>query len=948
MCIRDSFDGYAFANYTTHDGLPDRRISDICETSEGILFVATASGLCRLEPRGHPGAALFAYVPLGDDPKTNEVNDLLADASGAVWVATEGGLYWLQSSDGTWTGTRIETGSDGSVMALAADLWGGLWLCSDNEARLRWPDGRVDRYSLAGTALGGAPTLKVDRDGTLWIGTRLGVGRSAPRPSADTPLAISEVRPDKAAGPWGWGNAFLRSRDGTMWLGMNPGLWRVSNETFTRQLAIDEVCDRTINDLAEDRDGNLWLATSCGAIRIDRYGFSSYSVADGLTEKAVVSVATSANADVIVTTRAVGPIVHRFDGVRFHAVAPNVPKAAYYGWGWGQTIMQDHEGAWWVPTQAGLHRYPRANWPEEALRARPESIYSDAEVFRVMEDSRGDVWFATVVKRRLFRWERATGRVIDQSTVSDIGSESDITALAETRDGAIWVGTGNGELFRFRNAHHDRMTGADGVPVGWIRALYVDDLGRLWIASSRGGLARVENPTGDHPVFASYTMRDGLASDNIWSIVSDSWGRIYVGTPRGVDRLDLATGRIKHYTPADGLEAGSPQCAVRDRAGRLWFGSQFGLSRLDPEPERPREPPRTLVTGLRAAGIVQPVSALGEMKIPSFEVGPGESSVSVEFLGLAARLGEDILYQYRLDGAAEDWTAPAAERTVTFASLAPGSYRFLVRAIDSEGVVSPDPAEVAFTVLAPVWQRWWFLALVAVILCGAAFAFYRYRVAQLLAIERVRTRISTDLHDDIGANLTRIAILSEVAKYRLAEEPASAGDPLSSIARISRESVASMSDIVWAINPKKDSVDDLVSRMRRLADETFASRGIELDFRGPEHERALKLGHETRRQVFLFFKEAVTNVLRHSECARVEIVVSADRSRLTVSVADDGRGFDTGESSEGNGLESMQKRARALFGECSIESAPGRGTTVTLSVPPGAGWRAGHPVHMDS
>jgi two-component sensor histidine kinase len=379
--------------------------------------------------------------------------------------------------------------------------------------------------------------------------------------------------------------------------------------------------------------------------------------------------------------------------------------------------------------------------------------------------------------------------------------------------------------------------------------------------------------------------------------------------------------------------------------------------RYDPEPEREREPPRTFVTGLRVAGVARPVSAFGEAMVPEMELGPDENSVSIEFLGLGVSLGEDLRYQYKLEGSDDAWTAPSAERTVTLANLGSGSYRFLVRAVDADGMVSPEPAEVAFTIKAPLWQRWWFLALAGAFVGFAAYGAYRYRVRRLLEIERVRTRIATDLHDDIGANLSRIAVLSVVARNDRAGNSGGTSDQLASIADISRESVAAMSDIVWAINPKKDSLDDMVSRMRRFAGEAFAARGVELEFRGPEHESALRLDHETRRELFLVFKEAVTNAVRHSGCARAEVELRVDGRRLVLAVSDDGRGFDPSAPSEGNGLESMRRRAGALGGTLDVDSGAAggaavrrtgdRGTRVRVSIPLGASVRLRRPVRMD-
>jgi signal transduction histidine kinase len=215
----------------------------------------------------------------------------------------------------------------------------------------------------------------------------------------------------------------------------------------------------------------------------------------------------------------------------------------------------------------------------------------------------------------------------------------------------------------------------------------------------------------------------------------------------------------------------------------------------------------------------------------------------------------------------------------------------------------------------------------------AAYALYRYRVSRLVELERVRTRIAADLHDDIGANLTKIGILSEVVRQQMNNQDKRMADPISSIARISRESVASMSDIVWAINPRRDSLRDLTRRMREFAGEIFANRDVEFDLRAPASDSYLKLGADVRRTVFLIFKEAVNNIVRHSDCNRADIELGVEGSLLVVTVSDDGKGFDTTQEREGIGLISMRNRAASMGGEVEIVSRKPSGTRVTLRLP---------------
>jgi signal transduction histidine kinase len=214
------------------------------------------------------------------------------------------------------------------------------------------------------------------------------------------------------------------------------------------------------------------------------------------------------------------------------------------------------------------------------------------------------------------------------------------------------------------------------------------------------------------------------------------------------------------------------------------------------------------------------------------------------------------------------------------------------------------------------------------------YALYRYRIARFLEIERVRTRIASDLHDDIGANLTKIAILTEVAQQQFGVEDTDGG-PLSSAARISRESLDSMGDIVWAINPKRDSLRELARRMRGFATDIFTSRNIEFSFHAVDQDLNLKLGPDIRRDVFLIFKEAVNNAVRHSECSQAAIELMIEAPSLVLIVRDDGKGFDATTAGEGNGLVSMTRRAESMDGTLDICSNVGKGTSVTLTAPIG-------------
>ncbi len=977
------FDGYTFTNYTTDDGLPDRRVNDLLETRNGVYWIATDSGLCRFNPTGerlqnekteilnqrskihNPVNPRFVVFNL---EKPIVFNVLIEDEAGTIWCGTSEGLFRLEiSCDGGVRFHRVDFGAKSGltgnyVKSILKDRQGALWSGMEDGALYRLlPDGRVERYAEQ-NGLGSTAVLSLleDHDGNLWVGSRGGVGGSLRRLVA-TPdpgrSIVARAYGEKEGLPRSWINSLLQTRDGRLWVATNAGVYASSPASdnvavsFRHFNGKNGLCDIDVWALTEDRDNNLWIASTCGAIKLEQNGFTGYGLDDGFNALFIDSIFENRDGELFAinapSTAALtdyqGRRINKFAGTRFTAVEPDLPEfIKYHGWGWNQTILQDHMGEWWIPTGSGLYRFPKVDRIEELARVHPQfvnTVGADSnrtEIFRLYEDAHGDVWIVTTgIRLGLLRWERASNSVHDLTPATNVPPNTDFTAFVEDRAGNLWIGTSeSGGVLRYRDGRFKRFTTADGVPPGWVISLYLDRSGRLWIGSQLGGLNRIDDPAADALHVVKYTTLDGLSSNNVRSITEDLWGRIYVGTGHGVDRLDLANGSVKHYTVADGLPRNVIEHAYRDRSGALWFGSPFGLSRFLPEEHEAHSPPSVYITGLRVAGISQGVSELGETNLAQLELASDQNQLSLDFVGLGASVGEELRYQYRLEGTDIDWSAPTAQRTVNYVRLAAGHYKFLVRAINSDGLVTLQPASISFRILPHIYQRWWFVTLAGLLMVTIGYVAYRSRVARLLGIERVRTRIAADLHDDIGANLTRIAILSEVAHRELSDaHPSAVANPLSSIARISRESVASMSDIVWAVNPRRDSLVDLILRMRNLANEVLAGRQIEFQFNAPDRELDQKLGAELRRDTFLIFKEALNNAVRHSGCKHVTIDLRLDRLALALSVSDDGCGFTLSSSSEGHGLVNMERRARALGGDLQLQSSPGEGTKISLSVP---------------
>jgi signal transduction histidine kinase len=339
---------------------------------------------------------------------------------------------------------------------------------------------------------------------------------------------------------------------------------------------------------------------------------------------------------------------------------------------------------------------------------------------------------------------------------------------------------------------------------------------------------------------------------------------------------------------------------------------------------------------------------LGVPQLSDLNFEANNNQLEIKFVSPGFRSGDVLRYQFMLEGADRDWSVPANQRVVNYANLRPGNYRFLVRAVNADGLASKDAASIVFTIVPPVWQRWWFLALVAIGLIAVTHLGYQYRTRRLIELERIRTRIATDLHDDIGASLSKIAILSDVAaQQQLTTSDSPVTGPLVQIADTSRDCVDAMSDIVWAVNPQRDHLSDLTYRMRRFAEDLLDAKGVEFSIRSLLDEKDVNLGADLRREIYLIFKECINNLVKHSAATEATLVFSISGLWLTISIDDNGKGFEPGSNGTpdgmgGHGLASMQRRAQALGGSLAIDSQIGVGTRITLKVPirQRSGWRA--------
>jgi ligand-binding sensor domain-containing protein/two-component sensor histidine kinase len=932
------FDGVEFKNYSTKEGLPSFLVNAVAEDAKGAIWVATQGGgvarlvddpaarTSRTSSTGGSPRSMFEVHRIASSRESNIVTGLLIDGRGDLWCGCESGIYRASlGSAPNLAFERITEGpvSDSNQFALV-DERGRVWAGTQDGivviegskivARIKPPEPQADLrplYALIPHPKGGA--LAVYARDLFEIA-------SSPEPGAAPvwsrlPISFSPLQEARRA---------FFAADGTLWIGTTSGLVRWRNGVETTLTTDNGLPDASVRCFCEDKDHDLWLGTwSSGVAKLASEAFLNFVLPDVMPDRNALYVFQAQDGAIYVTGKSG---IARLSGNHLELVPGSLdPQFAAVA----ARILQDRRGDFWVGSDHGVHLCPG---PELDLLRRRR--IADIEVFGMfLEDEGGRIWFGSL-DGFLYGWDPAASPTpqFERTAIHGPTSMEAPRALHVDAAGELWLAPYVG-LARLVGGKVEPMETSEGLPDLQTRCFFEDRRGRLWIGTRFQGVSVTDEPTAAHPRFRNYSTRTGLASDAVWSIAEDEAGRMYLGTSRGIERLDVDEGRVTHLTSFDGLAGDIVNTLMEDRDGNIWAATSGGLSRFDPRAEpSPPAPPPIYLSRIAVAGEDLPIPETGAILAPAATLPSSKDNVLIEFVGLSFRDERDVAYQYRLEGVDGDWSPPAPQRSVNYAHLAPGDYRFLVRGVHASGAASTVPASFSFRVLHPTWQQPWFLAILAVLCGGIVYLLHRSRVRRILALEAIRTQIATDIHDDMGSGLAQIAILTEVVKR---ETPPAAGKHLDEVLRLARTMRDSMSDIVWAVDPRRDRFADLVQRMRQAAFNLLGAEGLQVEFRAPEDGAIEDVGlaPDRRRHLLLVLKEALSNVARHARASRVEIEIRIEGGRLQLSIRDDGRGFDPAVPAPGHGLSSLRRRAQQLSGTIRIESAPNSGTRIEVEIP---------------
>jgi two-component sensor histidine kinase len=424
-----------------------------------------------------------------------------------------------------------------------------------------------------------------------------------------------------------------------------------------------------------------------------------------------------------------------------------------------------------------------------------------------------------------------------------------------------------------------------------------------------------------------------MANSGVYKLFPVQDSLLYVTSNNGLCKINVLRNSVSNYFESDGLQSNAfEEACGMDKNGKIYAGGLRGFSIINTDYlSRNNRPPNVYINNVliqTSNGSADTSNLFMEsVVLPSNTLG-----ANIYFCGINYSSPEKTVYAYRIKEQNESWVSLGTDNHIVVSGFPPGTYTLQVRAANEDGLWS-GPVELMISFLPKWYQSGWFKVMVFIFLAGILYALYRYRIGQLRKTLMMRTKISQDLHDEVGSTLSGIGLMSELAKHQLKSENISeAQNAIDKVIVNVDEVLTMMSDIVWAINPKNDTFEKMITRLKSYAQNTTASHNILLHFEAEANVQQYNLTMQQRKNIYLICKESINNAVRYSECRNLYFILRRDRSQFYICVRDDGKGFDVEQASEGNGLHNMQARAEEVRAVLKIDSQKEMGTVITVSL----------------
>jgi len=951
------YDGKEFKTYFHHVDDPtsigDNWVMDITQDKKDYLWFAVYnSGISRLNPLNKKFEN-FRPQKGKNSILSNEVTSILVDPSGDIWAGTTKGLSVYNPDKNYFYNQSSAPGETEEMFinCMEQDNVGKIWIGSGHNIYCSNGDPMNLKRMKTSSKVGRINSFQFDEKGTGWIATNTGLFYFLNNGMDSIILARPDFYPEKEEVEDveydGKGNLWIATKkNGLRIYFPSTGYLDVLREDF---LSSRGLMSNRMFDLYHDYRGGMWIAGENGlqsfheaAQRFNIYSGLS-NVSNRLRGSTIYGIFEKDEVIILATSGGI--------------VAYNRTKNSFYQINTGpeyrnkniryRYVQQEKEDVWWVTSDFGIFELTKKNKVFDVHRPNglPKKLSTGYSVRTYLRD-KNIIWIATTDSGVIRYDETSKSIVYYRYNADDRNSLANerVNILRLDREGNLLVGHDNGfsilkkgsdkfENFTYQEGKHNTLSNR------YVYDFYDDDK-KIWIATYGGGINILDKKTKK---ISYLTTKNGLCNDAIYTIIPENDSILWLGTNKGLAKLFTQTMQFDNFEMDDGLPGDefNMLSAFRDFEGEIFMGTITGVISFVPEKiQQNILQPKVYLSRIRKNGLYLNDSLTAVINRDKLIVTQYDEDVFLEFSPLTFYGNSQSSLRYKIREKEDRWTKGEIGGILALVKTEPGNYTIDVQLINDSGMGNSAVWTINFVVLPPYWMTLGFrLTASLMLLILGLFAVRTYTSIKLerqksdflrqQAVEQERSRISAELHDDIGGGLTAIRLLSEMNLETNTDM--SSRKYLEKISNNSNELIQKMNEIVWALNVNNDNLQSLVSYTRQYAVSYLDDLGIKCKVDTPENIPDIIVTGNNRRSVFLLVKEALNNVVKHSGASSVDIKFNVN-SRLNIFVHDNGKGFTVNNKNlHGNGLLNMQRRVQKLKGEMEILNH--QGTKVVFDIP---------------
>lgn len=691
--------------------------------------------------------------------------------------------------------------------------------------------------------------------------------------------------------------------------------------------------DNEVSTFYPDKKGKLWIGTGSGISMLDlanqqwKMRFLNKSTIDGLSINRIARD-KSDSSRVWMSSYTQGMIYINWKKKKIERIFNTNPELLRI-----YDFVQLSKNKLLLVTQKKLIEWD----PKSGILFKSELPIADslALVYNIRRLIRADTSTCFITTNNgLFKYDMKTRRISSASVKTNIKKKEDQLKY-DLQDGfydngLLWIASRNG-LFNYDISKRKTTIyrGNGGVADYFFFDVSNSTNDRI-VCASGDGISIFNKQTKNFDVI---NLIGNLLKPHCESVITAN-NTIWVGTEVGVFKYNLNTHLSERAQQANPLMQFFPSSPFAVVGKDIVLGFSDGYAYFTPflkDVLIPSDPVIERVYVNNRPVLQQYTKKRTE---PDLVFTHSNNSINIIFTAFLYTDPDHIKFRYRLKGADPEWLYSEGERSANYAQLPPGKYAFYLQCGNKNGIWNNNLAFFNFVIQPPFWETWWFRTLLILLIAFGLYSLYRYKIKHLLAIERIREKIASDFHDDIGAALSSISIFSEVADTQLEEQlpHEQIREIISHISSQSHAMLDTLDDIIWAVNPQNDHFYDLAVRMREFAIPLLEAKNILFDINIQEEILNTRIRMEVRKNIFLIFKECVNNIVKHACCSEMKVSVMKLNSQLEMVISDNGNGFDVDAPHSRNGLKNMQKRTLEIKGEIAVKSMSGKGTITRLLV----------------